>query len=99
MKGKRAKRSEIDLVHVSWGPDDQGVVSLKQGKTLFYAWGRFAGDHSAIPTVSIFDQDFRLIMEPVEDDPDCFEATWDDVPKVLKHRRFPLMKRLGRAVL
>jgi hypothetical protein len=94
---KRPKRQHIDLVHVCWG-SDQGVVSLKQGTCLFYAWGSFDGNHSTVPTVEISDEDFRLVMEPVEGDPDCFEATWDDVPKLLNHRRFALMRRLEGAV-
>jgi hypothetical protein len=90
------KRQDIDLVHVIWGPDDQGVVSLKQGKWLFYIWGRhFGGHHSALPTVDIEDADFRLVMKPVEDAPDCFEATWDDVTRLLNHKRFPLLNRIA----
>jgi len=92
----RLKRQNIDLVHVCWGPDDQGVVSIKKGKWLFYVWGReFGGHHAAIPTAGISDDDFRLIMEPLEDDPNCLAATWDDVPRLLNHRRFPLMQRLS----
>ena len=90
------KRQELDLVHVIWGPDDQGVVSLHQEKWLFYIWGRqFGGHHSVIPTVGIEDADFSLIMESVKDDPGCFEATWDDIPRLLSHPRFPLIERIG----
>ena len=93
MNRNSLKRKDVDLVHVIW-ESDQGVVSLNQGKTLFYVWGRISGHHSTIPTVDITDDDFRIIMKPVEDDPGCFEATWDDVPNLLNHRRFPLMRRL-----
>ncbi len=97
MKRQRPKRQDLDLIHVVWHPDDQGVVSLRQGKWLFYIWGRsLGGHHSVIPTVGIEDGDFRLIMQPVEDDPDCFEATWDDVPRLLAHPRFPLMQRIDQ---
>jgi hypothetical protein len=96
MKRKRPKRQDVDLVHVCWGPTDQGVVSLRQGRWLYYVWGdHIGGHHSSIPTVGIEDADFRLIMEPLEDDPDCYEATWNDVPRLLNHRRFPLTKRIG----
>ena len=91
------KRKDIDLVHVIWGPDDQGIVSLKQNKWLMYVWGNLSGHHAAIPTACIEDADFRLIMKPVEDDPDCFEATWDDVAGLLNHPRFPLMERVVNA--
>jgi len=95
----KLKRQDIDLVHVIWGPDDQGVVSLRQRKWLFYVWGRhFGGHHSTIPTVGISDEDFRIVMKPVEGDPDCFEATWDDVVRLLNHNRFPLMNRLENGV-
>jgi hypothetical protein len=92
--GKRL-RKEIDLVHVIWGPDDQGVVSLKLGTWLFYNFGReFGGHHSRLPTVYIEDADFALVLKPVEGDPDCIEATWDDVARLLNHPRFPLVKRI-----
>ncbi len=97
MKRQEPRRQEIDLVHVIWGEDDQGVVSLKQGKWLVYVWGRrWGGHHSVIPTVGIQDSDFALIMDPMPDDPTCFEATWDDVPKLLAHPRFPLLKRIDQ---
>ena len=86
------KREDIDLVHVIWGDTDQGVVSLKRNTIVFYTFAKsFGGHHSFIPTIGIEDKDFALIMEPVEDDPDCFEATWDDVPRLLNHPAFPLM--------
>jgi uncharacterized protein (UPF0212 family) len=92
--GKRL-RKDIDLVHVIWGPDDQGVVSLKLGTWLFYNFGReFGGHHSRLPTVYIEDADFALVLKPVEGDPDCIEATWDDVARLLNHPRFPLVKRI-----
>lgn len=87
------KRGEIDLVHVAWGPSDQGVVSLKSGKWLFYAWSSsFDGHHAAIPTVGIEDEDFRLIIKPNRDGE--LEPTWDDVPELLAYPEFPLMERL-----
>jgi hypothetical protein len=91
------KRKDIDMVHVIWEPDYQGVVSLKQNKWIIYAWGKFGGRHAAIPTVCIEDSDFRLIMKPVEDNPDRFEASWNDVTWLLNHPRFPLMKRVEQA--
>jgi hypothetical protein len=86
------KREDIDLVHVIWGDTDQGVISLKRNAIVFYTFAKsFGGHHSFIPTIGIEDKDFALIMAPVEDDPTCFEATWDDVPKLLNHPDFPLM--------
>ena len=86
------RREDIDLVHVIWGDTDLGVVSLKRNAIVFYTFAKcFGGHHSFIPTIGIEDRDFALIMAPVEDDPDCFEATWDDVPRLLNHPDFPLM--------
>jgi hypothetical protein len=86
------KREDIDLVHVIWGDTDQGVVSLKRNAIVMYVFAKeFGGHHSLIPTIGIEDKDFALIMDPVQDDPDCFEATWDDVPRLLNHANFPLM--------
>ncbi len=85
------KRKDIDLVHVIWG-DDQGVVSLKNNSIVMYCFAKhWGGHHSFVPTIALEDKDFALIMDPVEDDPDCFEATWDDVPMLLNHPKFPLM--------
>jgi hypothetical protein len=96
MKRTKLKRREVDLVHVIWGPDDQGVVSIKHG-WLFYTWAKqFGGHHSLLPTVCIQGSDFALIMDPVPDDPDCFEATWDDVRRLLRHPKFPLMQRIDQ---
>lgn len=96
MKRKRPKRKDVDLVHVCWGPSDQGVVSLKQGRWLYYVWSdHLGGHHASIPTVGIEDADFQIIMEPLKDAPTCYEATWDDVARLLNHRRFPLMERIG----
>lgn len=69
-----------------------GVVSLKRSAIVFYTFAKaFGGHQSFIPTIDIEGKDFALIMASVEDDPDCFEATWDDVPKLLNHPKFPLM--------
>lgn len=87
------KQEDIDLVHVIWGDTDQGVVSLKRNAIVFYTFAKaFGGHHSFIPTIGIEDKDFALIMEAVSmDEPDAFAATWDDVPKLLNHPKFPLM--------
>ncbi len=85
------KRQEIDLVHVVWD-DDQGIVSLKNNKVIFYCWSsRWGGHHSFVPTVGIEDADFKLLMPPTAEG--VCEATWDDVPRLLHHPHFPLMKR------
>ena len=86
------KREDIDLVHVVWGDTDQGVVSLKRNTIVMYVFGEFGGHHSFVPTIAIEDKDFAIIMDPVsKEEPDVFEATWDDVPKLLNHPKFPLM--------
>jgi hypothetical protein len=87
------QREDIDLVHVIWGDTDQGVVSLKRNAIVFYTFAKqFGGHHSFIPTIGIEDRDFALIMDPVSnEEPDVFEATWDDVPRLLNHPKFPLM--------
>jgi integrase len=86
-------RGDIDLVHVIWGDTDQGVVSLNRNAIVFYTFAKqFGGHHSFIPTIAIEDKDFALIMDPVSKaEPDVFEATWDDVPRLLNHPEFPLM--------
>lgn len=85
------QRKDIDLVHVIWG-DDQGVVSLKRNAIVMYVFAKeFGGHHSFIPSIAIEDKDFALIMAPAsKDEPDVFEATWDDVPRLLNHPTFPL---------
>ena len=88
--------NDIDLVCVVWEPEDRGIVSLKEGKWLMYAWGDFDGHSARVPTVSIDDDDFRMILGRVKDYPEFF-GTWDDVPRLLTHTEFPLMERVREA--
>lgn len=86
---------EFDLVHVIWA-EDQGLVSLKQQRWIFYTWGRFYGYHAGedLPTVGIEDKDFRLLG----DDPDLGRlehANWDFVVQLLLHPGFPLQERIN----
>src|SRR5437660_1520135 len=84
-----------EICSLSFEPFDtgEGVVSLKRNAIVLYTFAKaFGGHHAFIPTIAIEDKDFALIMDPVsKDEPDVFEATWDDVPKLLNHSNFPLM--------
>lgn len=88
------QRHNLDLIHVIWD-DDHGIVSLKNNTVVCYAYGDFDGSHSSVPTVEITDADFALIMEPDPADSTWFEVFWDDVPRLLNHPSFYLMKRAG----
>lgn len=100
---RRANRGEaalldLDLVHVVWGSDDQGVVSLKEDKIVFYTFGDFNGHHSFVPTVEIDDADFGILVagKPAEQEDEALaqEANWDNVCRLLKHPAFPLHERI-----
>jgi hypothetical protein len=90
------EQQRLDLIHVVWG-EDQGIVSLEQNKWLFYTWGRFSGYHAndGIPTVGVEDVDFRLLGDD-PDDRTCRQehSNWDCVVGLLRHKRFPLAKRI-----
>ncbi|MAG26132.1 hypothetical protein CMI47_11270 [Candidatus Pacearchaeota archaeon] len=79
----------VDLVHVIWG-DDQGLVSLRKKITLFYVEGpKQVLKDKAIPTVVLRDRDFGLVPETVGD-----RAEWKHVIPLLKHKAFPIQKRM-----
>jgi hypothetical protein len=85
-------RKCLDLLVVHWasGEHDVGVVSLKQGRWLMYAWGRLDGISLNIPEIGIEDQDFDKLMGNEE-------PNWDDVVPLLKLPNFPLLKRINEA--
>jgi hypothetical protein len=91
---RKLKRKDIDLVVVFFGPEDQGVVSLRRRAWLFYNWGRYHGHHTnldtgAIVEVGVEDADFELLGQGRSE-----TCNWDDVVPLLTHPRFPLMERI-----
>jgi hypothetical protein len=88
------KRRDLDLVAIIWDVDF-GLVSLKQDRALCSTWGHEGCEVAEdILMLEIADEDFKLLHDDPKD-PDAYInwAIWENVPALLKHPRFPLLRR------